>query len=247
MICCGHARGCNLLRAKRVQRIVATSLVWAAPSERRQLRERGDAAAVTRRRGIGDRPLADAQDTVRSIGFDLGDVHIIPAFGKHSKILHTIMTEVQDYGAKLVLWEGFDMMVRSPNNPSEVGDFLSQISAYCEEGLTVLGTVGIAKLKPHEMYDNPRQLVAGSSVWERASSTNFIIRSINPKDIADGRRLLYVSLKNSPSFAVKGDFDDNGMLIFEDYAYRQDGADIAKIIGARNRNGAGKKQKRYEK
>ena len=194
-----------------------------------------------------DRPLADAQDTVRSIGFDLGDVHIIPAFGKHSKILHTIMTEVQDYGAKLVLWEGFDMMVRSPNNPSEVGDFLSQISAYCEEGLTVLGTVGIAKLKPHEMYDNPRQLVAGSSVWERASSTNFIIRSINPKDIADGRRLLYVSLKNSPSFAVKGDFDDNGMLIFEDYAYRQDGADIAKIIGARNRNGAGKKQKRYEK
>jgi hypothetical protein len=178
-----------------------------------------------------DRPLGDVQDTIQSIGFNLNDVDIIPAFGQHSKPLYQIMGEIEDLGAKLVLWEGFDMMVRNPNNPHEVGEFLSTVTAYCEKGLTVLGTVGVAKLKPHEMYQNPRQLVAGSSIWERATGTNFIIVATNPRDIGDSHRLLYVSLKNEASFAVGGQFDDNGILVFDDYEMRHRGADLAQNIG----------------
>jgi hypothetical protein len=150
------------------------------------------------------------------------------------------MTEIEDLGARLVLWEGFDMMVKNPNNPSEVGDFLSSITAYCEHGLTVIGTVGVAKLKPHETYQNPRQLVAGSSIWERATGTNFIIVAVNPRDIGDSRRLLYVSLKNEASFAVQGQFDDNGMLVFDDYEMRHRGAELAQNIGHVHKNGNGK-------
>src|SRR5208337_4252581 len=104
-----------------------------------------------------DRPIEDAEDTIKSMGFDPGDVDIIPAFGKHSRPIYDIMTEVHKHKAKLLFWEGLDMMVRNPNNPYEVGELLSQLSAYCcQDNLTVLGTVGVAKLKPHEMYDNPR-------------------------------------------------------------------------------------------
>lgn len=184
-----------------------------------------------------DRPLADSEDMLRSMGFDSTDVNIIPAFGKHNKTRTQIFEAIEDCGAKLILWEGFDMMVKSPNNHHEVGEFLSEVSAYCEEGLTVIGTVGVAKLKPHERYDNPRQLVAGSSIWERATSSNFIIVSMNPRDISDGRRLLYVSLKNEPSFQLEGRFDENGLLTFDDWERRHQGAISAIAMGAK-RNGS---------
>jgi hypothetical protein len=165
-----------------------------------------------------DRPLEDAEDTIASLGYKPDDVNIIPAFGKHNKSHWAIMEEVKKQGIKLILWEGFDFMVKNPNNPYEVREFLGNMSSHCEDdGLTIVGTVGVAKLKPHEIYQNPRQLVAGSSLWERATSTDLIIQAVNPKDIADPRRILYVSLKNSPSFSVEGCFDEKGILVFRDW------------------------------
>jgi hypothetical protein len=168
-----------------------------------------------------DRPLQDATDTIESLGFSLGDVNIVPAFGNDNKGTASIMYEVKKRGAKLVFWEGFDFMVKSPNNPYEVREFLSSMTGHCQDGITIIGTVGVAKLKPNELYQNPRQLVAGSSVWERATSTNFVIQPINPKNIADPRRQLYVSLKNAASFSVMGEFDDNGILGFDHWNTRR--------------------------
>lgn len=183
-----------------------------------------------------DRPISDPLDTINRIGFAQSEVKIIPAFGRYSKPLYQIMDAIEESQAKLVLWEGFDMMVRNPNNPYEVGEFLSSVTAYCESGLTIIGTVGVAKLKPHETYQNPRQLVAGSSIWERATSTNFIIAATNPKDISDPNRLLYVSLKNDPSFSVMGHFDESGILVFDDWTNRGRGAEVAKGLGIGEKN-----------
>ena len=174
-----------------------------------------------------DRPLSDVQDTITRIGFKYSDINIIPAFGKYNKTLDMITREIDKSGSQFVLWEGFDMMVKNPNSAGEVGEFLSVVTSHCEEGKTVLGTVGVAKLKPHEMYQNPRQLVAGTSIWERATSTNLIIQAIDPGNISDGRRLLYVSMKNDPSFAVGGKFDDNGILVFDTWAERDKGEKLA--------------------
>lgn len=180
--------------------------------------------------------MADAQDMIIKIGFDLTDVPIIPAFGKHAKPQHMIMEEIEKRGAKLIVWEGFDMMVKNPNNPNEVGDFLSDVTAYCQDDdLTIIGTVGVAKLKPGEVYQNPRQLVGCSTIWERSTSTNFIIVPLNPKDIADVSRLLYVSLKNDQSFQLLGQFDSNGILVFDDYDRRDFAAKIAESLGEDHR------------
>jgi len=167
-----------------------------------------------------DRPLADTHDTLASMGLPLSEVPIIPAFGKYSKPLFEIMEAIEDGGYQFVFWEGFDMMVKNPNNPGEVKEFLSRVSAYCEDGLTILGTVGVAKLKPSEVYQNPRQLVAGSSLWERATSSNLIVIPTKPEDIGDGGRMLHCSLKNSPSFSVYGKFDENGILVFDNWTNR---------------------------
>lgn len=164
-----------------------------------------------------DRPLEDAEDMIASLGYTTDEISIIPAFGNDNKPTYQIIDEIKKRGAKLVLWEGFDFMVKNPNSPGEVREFLSKMTGYCQDGLTILGTVGVAKLKPHEVYQNPRQLVGGSSIWERATSTDLILQAINPKDISDPRRMLYVSLKNFPSFQVNGQFDESGALIFQDW------------------------------
>jgi len=183
----------------------------------------------------GDRPESDTQDMLQTIGFRPSDVDIIPAFGKRQRPMYEVMSEIEKRNAQFVFWEGFDLLVRNPNNPHEVKEMLSSITAYCEDGLTVLGTVGVAKLKPHETYQNPRQLVAGSSIWERATSTNLVIVPTHPNDIENGERLMYVCLKNSPSFAVVGDFDGSGILAFRDWECRLQG-DALKAMQTRMRS-----------
>lgn len=165
----------------------------------------------------GDRPIQDVYDTLDSMGFDRRDVCVIPAFGTNQRTRGTIMGEIEASGAKFVLWEGFDMIVKNPCSTGEVRDTLSEMTAYCEDGLTILGTVGVAKLKPHETYQNPRQLVNGTSLWERATSTNLVIVPTKPWAIRHPQRLMYASLKNHASFAVLGCFDESGMLVFDSH------------------------------
>ena len=178
-----------------------------------------------------DRPLADVEEGMAKMRLKMSDLTIIPACGSQSKGYGDIIAEIRRLKLELVLWEGFDLMVENINSQGEVQQFLNQAIAHCEGGLTIIGSTGVAKLKPHEMYQNPRQLVAGSSVWERMTSTDFINQPIDPANIEDPRRILYVSLKNDPSFAVGGKFDHNGVLVFDDYEHRERGAELAKAKG----------------
>lgn len=165
----------------------------------------------------GDRPLIDVEESISTMDLPLEEFKIIPAFGKHHKNRVQIMEAIEEGGYRFVLWEGFDFLVRNPNNPNEVAELLSNMAAYCEEGLTILGIVGVPKLKPGEGYENPRQLIGGSTIWERCTSTNIIIAPVNPKDVADPSRMLYACLKNSDSFRCPGAFDEHGRLTFSNW------------------------------
>jgi hypothetical protein len=178
-----------------------------------------------------DRPLADIEDTIGQLGLPRNEVNIIPAFGSRQRSDSATLTDaVKAAKGGLIFWEGFDMVVRNPNDPYEVRGWLSHISAYCEEGdITVIGSVGIAKLKPREAYENPRQLVAGSTIWERATSSNLMLVPYQPGDLTHPGRKLYVSLKNSPSFQCFGRFNYDGRLVFDPGAISYD--DIENIDG----------------
>lgn len=174
-----------------------------------------------------DRPLADIEDTLAQLGIPRREINIIPAFGSRQRgNADTVADAVKSAKGGLIFWEGFDMTIKNPNNPHEVRNWLSHISAYCEEGnITVIGSVGVAKLKPGEAYENPRQLVGGSTIWERATSSNLILVPHTPGDLNHPGRKLYVSLKNSPSFQCWGRFNHDGRLIFDPSAIRYEDLD----------------------
>lgn len=176
-----------------------------------------------------DRPKEDVEDSLESMELSIRDINLVSAFGRDSKSTPKVLEEIQKSGFKFAFWEGLDLIVKNPNNQFEVKEFLSTLSAYCYDyDITILGTVGVAKLKPHEIYPNPRQLVAGASVWERATSTDFIIVPTNPGDIEDGHRLMYVCLKKEASFAVQGEFDDR-KLNFDPHDQRISGDALKRL------------------
>lgn len=165
-----------------------------------------------------DRPISDPQNTIRSLGIDPSLVTIIGAFGRQEKSYWQIMEAIEHSGSRLILWEGLDCMVKNPNNPYESREFLSTLTGHCEDDdYTVLGTVGVPKLKPNEAYENPRQLIGGSTIWERCTGTNLVLTNMKPKDIASGKRRLYVCLKDHPSFQLDGKFNEQGALIMPDH------------------------------
>jgi hypothetical protein len=171
----------------------------------------------------GDRPVEDLHDTLRSMGYPIDVVPIISAFGRNHKRKSVVIEEAQKLGAKLIFWEGFDMVPDSTVETKCVFEFLSELTAYCEDGLTILGSVGISKLKPYEVYSNPRQLVGGSSMWERSTSTNFVLMPRYPGNVEAPERVLFVSVKNFPSFTVGGKFSEQGDLEFMDWKCRLQG------------------------
>jgi len=166
-----------------------------------------------------ERPLADVYDSIIRLGLMPRDFDILPAYGRHNKSLTDIWKELDERGTpRLVFWEGFDAVVKQRNNAHEVREFMSASTAHCEEDkYTILGSGGVAKMKPYEWYDDPRQMTAGSEIWGRLASTVFIMLKENPADLSDSHRLMHICIKNDKSCTVRGCFDENGILTFDDY------------------------------
>lgn len=163
-----------------------------------------------------DRPLKDCLDSYNSMGLDLEKLKIISAFGAKKIPDYEIIEKIKNLELQMVFWDGFDMLVDNPNSHAEVRDFLSRMTGYCEQcSMSILGSVGVPKMRIGQEYDNPRQMVAGSSVWERCTSTNLVIVPHDPADVGNALRTMHVCLKNSQSFKTEGRFDSAGILRFK--------------------------------
>lgn len=167
-----------------------------------------------------DRTLEEVHGVLKRIGLDPKATDIIPAFGRENKSPQKVWVEIEKrrHKAKVVLWEGIDGAVKNRNNSYEVREFCSEIAAHCQdERITLIGTGGIAKLKPWEMYDDPRQLAAGSEWWGRSASTMFVMRKWDPENVKDHRRVMDICPKAAAGCRVLGKFDSEGMLQFDSY------------------------------
>lgn len=167
-----------------------------------------------------DRTMEEVKGVLRRLGLDDRHTDIIPAFGNENKSDSQIWVEIdkRKHAHKIVLWEGIDGVVKNRNNSYEVRNFCSEIAAHCsDEHITLIGTGGIAKMKPWEMYDDARQLAAGSEWWGRSAATMFVMRKFDPENVQDPRRVMEICPKTAPGCRVCGRFDGDGMLEFDPY------------------------------
>lgn len=165
----------------------------------------------------GDRKLDEALETIDDLKMNPNDVPIIPAFGADDKNVEGILNEASKKGYQLLVWEGFGDFCPPPSHKHQVRSFLSSLSSTCDRftnGLTILGIMESPKLKPHEMYKSPRQLISGVSSWGYHTSTVMMILHEDPDDETNSRRVLRADIKGYPRFKCEGDYDYNGHVVF---------------------------------
>jgi hypothetical protein len=173
---------------------------------------------------VGDRTLEDAQDSMRDMGIAPANVPTIPAFGEHNRATWLEVKLAVDKWApqaELIVVEGFQDLCPGQGRKNEVREFLSGVSSYLNpslqhpNGITILGVVESPKLKPHEVYPNPRQRVSGVSAWGYHASTIMLVESAaKDESFAQPQRILWICHKAQARRKVDGCFDSNNRLIF---------------------------------
>ena len=162
-----------------------------------------------------DRSEASVNRTMTDIGIDPKTINIIPAWGKHRKTLAQIFDAIKDSGAKLAVIEGFGGYAEE-GTPSAVRHHLSTVQHMLEsEDVTVIGVVESPKMKPRDVYENPRQRVSGAAAWAHYTETIFLVE---PTEVANPKlpsRRLIVCPRNAAGMILQSAFDNQGRLRFE--------------------------------
>lgn len=168
----------------------------------------------------GDRIQLEVHETLTKLGIPIAAVRVIPASGFHHKdwlAAFQAAAELRPVPQLLVV-EGFSQM--AGDKRFEVYEFLEDMLAWCQPsvqfpaGLTILGVVESPKQKPYERYPNPRQRIAGSSLWGYKASTILLIESTKADpEMLTGNRVFYCCPKNAQRRQLNAIFDAQGRLI----------------------------------
>lgn len=159
-----------------------------------------------------DRSMRDCYKTFKSIGINPLDMNIIPAWGKEYKSMAQILDAIGKLNAKLAVIEGFQSFSDSIDK-QRVKDHLRSIQTQADDGLTVIGVCESPKMKPHEVYANPRQRVSGVAAWGHFSNTIFLVEPASATP-GDPGRLLTVCPRHAPDFQVAANIAPSGVLEF---------------------------------
>jgi len=162
-----------------------------------------------------DRSEASVHRTLRDIGIDPKTINILPAWGKHAKSLSQVFDAIKAAGAKLAVIEGFGGYAED-GQPSAVRKHLSAVQHMIEsDGVTVIGVVESPKMKPRDVYENPRQRVSGAAAWAHYTETIFLVEPTEVADPSLPTRRLIVCPRNAPGMSIDGSFTPDGRLVFD--------------------------------
>ena len=161
----------------------------------------------------GDRSIDAVYRTLDTMGISRAAFEILPAWDE-KLTFNGIIELVQCSGAKLAVLEGFGQYVDPPGHTHQVRNFLrSACETIKMHDITVLGVVECPKMKPKDVYTNPRQRVSGAAAWGHHSETIFLVEPANPGDASDPTRNITGCPRNYAGIVKLARFDRNGKLV----------------------------------
>lgn len=112
-------------------------------------------------------------------------------------------------GPKVLLVEGLDMWVTDAKDMKHVSVMATELRALAEHRhISIIGTVGMPKMKPKEVYQAPRDRAFGSSAWARKADT---VVDITVDEASGNRHVLLLSRTGPPQKLMLG--FDGGLLV----------------------------------
>ncbi len=142
--------------------------------------------------------------------------YVTPTIEQMNKAPHEALSEIlmverekTVFWPKVLLVEGLDMWVQDAKDMKHVAVMATELRALAEKWhLSIIGTVGMPKMKPKEVYQAPRDRAFGSSAWARKADT---VVDITVDELSGNRQVLMLSRTGPPQKLTLG--FEGGLLV----------------------------------
>lgn len=162
---------------------------------------------------VMDRPYTSAEATLLSLDIDPLMVNIIPGMDLGYKSISQVIDHAKGLGAKFLVIEMFSYLLQGHETREAVRDFMGAVQRLlCDEGMTILGTMESPKMKPKDIYKNPRQRISGPASWGHCAETIILVEP-NPKNPEDSPyRTISIHTRNGKPEIFHYEFRKDGFL-----------------------------------
>lgn len=145
-----------------------------------------------------DRSQAGSDRTMESMGLSRSQIPTMPAWDEGMS-LNQIVARGQEMKAKLLVIEMFGGFVDPPSHSHQVRAFMQATCRMLQQThMTIIGVMESPKMKPNDMYANPRQRISGVATWGHHAETIFLVEFTDPKNPNDMRRDLTMCPRCAP-------------------------------------------------
>lgn len=162
---------------------------------------------------VMDRPYTSVEATLLSLDIDPLMVNIIPAMDLGYKSISQVIDHAQSLFAKLLVIEMFSYLLPGHETREGVRDFMGAVQrALADTGMTIIGTMESPKMKPKDIYKNPRQRISGPASWGHCGETIILIEP-DPRQAEDSpNRVISIHTRNGKPEIFPASFKKDGKL-----------------------------------
>jgi hypothetical protein len=162
---------------------------------------------------VMDRPYTSVEATLLSLDIDPLMINVIPGMDLGYKSINQVVDHAKKLGAKFLLIEMFSYLLPGTETRDSVRDFMGSVQRLlCDEGMTIMGTMESPKMKPKDVYKNPRQRISGPASWGHCGETIVLVEP-NPKNPEDSPyRQISIHTRNGKPEIFHFEFRKDGHL-----------------------------------
>lgn len=162
---------------------------------------------------VMDRPYSSVESTLLSLDIDPLMVNVIPAMDLGYKSITEIVDCAEGIKAKLLVIEMFSYLLPGPETRESVRAFMGAVQRMIAPlGITIIGTMEAPKMKPKDIYKNPRQRISGPASWGHCGETIMLIEP-DPKRPEDSPyRTISIHTRNGKAEIFPAEFRKDGKL-----------------------------------
>lgn len=160
-----------------------------------------------------DRPYTSVEATLLSLDIDPLMINIIPAMDLGYNRITQILDHAQKLAAKLVVIEMFGYLLPGPETRELVRSFMGSVQRMLSDtGMTIIGTMESPKMKPKDIYKNPRQRISGPASWGHCGETIMLVEPDFRKGEDSPHRVISIHTRNGKPEVFPAIFKSDGQL-----------------------------------
>lgn len=160
-----------------------------------------------------DRPYSSAEETMLTLHLDPLKINTIPAMDLNYKSISQVLDDAERMGARLIIIEMFAYLLEGPETRESVRDFMGACQRLLVgTGMTIIGTMESPKMKPRDMYRNPRQRISGPASWGHCAETIILVEPDPHRAEDSPYRTIGVYPRNGSPELYKAVFRKDGKL-----------------------------------